>query len=1307
MATYFPCSLIAAILLSGFTAFGQRAAKDQASTIEWQAPVPSQKSPHRQSLYFTGAGNTAEGLPVLSLQIRGRHLASAALLDTRFEPLSPAEAKLIPASFQQKQIEVTVEQGLEQRQPVSILSLVPLRLNPATGQAEKLVSFRYTTTEAPASARKTTAAARIYAETSVLDCNSCTFYKIGVTETGIHKLDFNFLKDLGLNPAQLDPRQLRLYGNGGGMLPQANAAPRFDDLRENAILVQGEADGTFHNNDYVLFYAQGPHTWSLNSNNGQFSHHFNVYSDTAYYFLTVGPVAGLRVQQAAPAPAGPEVSVFDERIHHEQDLFNPLADVLSQPSGRTWFGEKFTSNFTASREFKIAMPGLVPSGRVIFKTHVFNSATSSATFEFLLNGIMLGKTVLPARNTADYAPAGTHQYANFSPDSVIIPFGNELSVKINYRNGNNVSGGGNLDFFTILAKRQLRLYGNSTNFRSVDSKANPSSTFVLADAPASALTWDVTDPTRPRQLATTHNGSLAFNALTQDTVREFIAFTGDAFPAPAKAGKVVRQNLHALNLDKSLDLLIVTHPKFLAQANLLAQFRQRNDGLNAAVVTTTQVYNEFSSGAQDVSAIRDVMKLVYDRNPNPKAKPMYLLLFGDASFDYKYRTPKNTNFVPVYEAPQSFESLSPVLTYSSEDYYGFMDDTEGEWASSTNSHLLDVGVGRLPVQTPEEAQAVVSKLISYVNNHQNTGKWRNTVTLVADDGDFDQYFKDAQSFARKIDTRYPQYNVRKLYLDAYKQISVSSGKRSPEASDQIVKTVEQGTLIVNYIGHGGETGWAHERILEVPQINAWQNNDKLAFFVTATCEFGRYDDPARTSGAEYALLNPNGGAIGLLSTTRPVTSTDNFLINAAFYDSAIFVPVNGRMPRLGDVMRRTKNNSLSGDGNRNFTLLGDPSLRLAYPEKKAEVIRINGINTGTLPDTLKALSKMTIEGVVTDGGNVLTDFNGNLQATVYEKKTTITKLGDEGGSKRDTFSIRQNVIFDGLVSVVNGQWKVQFIVPKDISYQYGSGKISLYAATADGTRDAGGYSSRIIVGGSDPNAPADNTPPVVQLYLNDESFLPGGSTHPNPKLIALLSDESGINTAGIGIGHEITGKLDAEVMKAEPIILNDYYSAEKGSYQKGRVLYSGVELKQLKPGPHSIRVKAWDTYNNSSEEVLEFVVVNDQKLALEHVLNYPNPFSHQTSFHFDHNRAGDPLEVQVQIFTVSGKLVKTLSDRFESPAPSHVGRTGFFDGSSLSWDGKDEYQDKLAKGVYVYKVTVKSLRDQATANQYQKLVILN
>ncbi len=587
---------------------------------------------------------------------------------------------------------------------------------------------------------------------------------------------------------------------------------------------------------------------------------------------------------------------------------------------------------------------------------------------------------------------------------------------------------------------------------------------------------------------------------------------------------------------------------------------------------------------------------------------------------------------------------------------------------------------------------MVDKIIHYATGGETVfGSWRNVVCFVADDEDGNMHMEDhAEKMAVRLDTSYGYINVDKIYLDAYEQVSTSGGQRAPDVNEAINRRMDKGSLIMNYTGHGGEAGWAHERILGITDINNWENYDRLPIFITATCEFSRYDDPTRVSAGELVLLNPKGGAVALFTTARATYGSPNFQLNNAMYDF-MFEKVNGEYPRFGDLIRNAKNKSGNiTDNDRKFILLGDPALKLAYPEHTVNTISINNVTVSAVPDTIKALQKVTVSGQVVDAnGSLLSSYNGILRPTVYDKPTEVQTLVTDPDSQPFTFKLLMAILFNGKANVTNGEFTFSFIVPKDIAYDYGYGKISYYASNEN--TDATGYYKNIVIGGYDNTVPPDDQGPQIELYLNDENFAFGGITDENPVLLAYVSDSSGINTVGTGIGHDIVTTLDNDNNKS--VIINDYYESDVDSYSSGVITYP---FSSLSKGNHSLTLKVWDVHNNSSEAYTEFVVAESAELAIEHVLNYPNPFTTKTAFYFDHNQPGSMLEVQVQIYTVSGRLIKTI-DEFVM--------TNGFRSDPIHWDGLDDYGDRIGRGVYLYKLRVRS-QDGSFAEKLEKLVIL-
>ncbi len=1090
---------------------------------------------------------------------------------------------------------------------------------------------------------------------------SGNWYKIAVQQDGIYKISYSNLSDLGINTSNLSCSDIRIFGNGGGMLPKLNSDFRHDWLQENVIkVVDNNSNGIFESGDYILFYGQSPDRWNYNETDSRYHHQKNLFSRKTYYFITTDlEGGGKRIASTNTQNFDVSVTEFDDYAFHEQDLENFIK------SGAQWYGEKF--DLTSSYSFNFSFPNLVQSNPVYVKTAVAARSFSSSNFIIKANS-----TTLQSISVAQVDPYYTADYAKLSSNATTFTGNANMEISVSYNQPQNTSVGW-LNYLELNARRQLKMSGNQMLFRDIQSVADSvNAKFIISNATSSISIWDVSNPVNVRERNTDFSSNQTSFIAPTDSLKEYLAFNGNSYYSTELIGKISNQNLHGSEVD--VEYVIVSHPDFLSAANDLAQYHDQKDGIKTIVVTPQEIYNEFSSGSQDITAIRDFLRMFY-KKPNNKLK--YLLLFGDASYDPLSRILSNTNFVPSF---QSNNSVSPTQSYVTDDYFGLLDDSEGNFAND----LVDIGIGRFPVKTLTEANDMVDKVKNY-NGKMAIGDWRNKVTFIADDGDADDgntHMWQADSLANIIDDNYKKINIKKIYLDAFTQEATPGGPRSPDAQKAITESVEKGTLLINYSGHGGELGWTKERILEVGQINKWENKNNLPLFVTATCEFSRFDDPARTSAGEYAFLNKNGGAIALLSTTRLVYASPNYQLNKQFV-KVLFEKENGELPRLGDLFRQTKVASGTALNNRNFTLLGDPALCLAYPDLN--------VSTTAISDTISALGEVTISGQIENENRTLaTNFNGFVFPTVYDKQEILRTLGQESSTPMP-YRSQNNILHKGKASVSGGNFSFSFVVPKDIAYNFGSGRISYYAVSNDSLTDASGFDSSFTIGGTSANITADFDGPEIELFINNEQFISGGMTNEDPLLFALLNDFSGINTVGNGIGHDIVAILDDETNQS--ISLNDYYSADTDSYKSGRVSYPFYDLEK---GYHTLRLKVWDVFNNSTEKEINFYVTDAEDFTLSDLFNYPNPFKDNTKFYFQHNRAGEFLDIELQIFDLSGRIVATIKD--------NIYDNGYRIGP-INWNGTTNSGEKLGAGIYVYRFNVKA-EDGTLESKAEKLIIL-
>jgi len=1103
---------------------------------------------------------------------------------------------------------------------------------------------------------------RNYAANSVLA--SGTWYKLSTGSAGIYKIDVAFLASVGINTANLSSSSIRLYGNGGQMLPEANADKRKDDLQEVAIYLADGGDGIFSGSDFFLFYAPGPDEWVKDSVNQRFIHQKNIYSDKSYYFLTVGG-NGKRIP-AAPLVTSPGIAIttFLERYFHESDTVNFLG------SGKEWYGEELSGlpGRLLTKNFSVTIPGIVPGSPVTVKTEcVARSAGITSRFDIAVNNQPAGQLAIP--------PVGSGVYDLFAQSSGIVVTANAHSAAVNI-NYTYVPGSFNsqgwINWLEVFTRRNISLEGNEPLFfRDWNSVGNNAGEFIVRNATTATQVWDITDINNPARMQGVFSNSEFRFVNSCERLREYVAVntTTGLFKTPVSVGKISNQDLHS---STAADQLVITHPAFLAQAQRLAGLHQQHNNLRSLVVTTEQVFNEFSSGSPDPVAIRDFVKMFYDRAvANPANRPDYLLLFGDASYDYKDRLTGNTNLVPAWQ--NSF-SLDPLSTYASDDFYGFLDDNE-DINSGLVTNLLDIGIGRVPAKNVEDAKNFVDKVEVYLSA-QSFGPWRNNITFVADDEDNNLHLQDAEIISGTAAVSGPLFNQQKIYLDAFRQESGAGGSRYPQANEASNNQLFNGTLIWNYNGHGGSSRLAEENILDQAMVNSWNNPQKLPLFITATCDFAPYDNPFINSLGENILLRPKTGAIALMTTTRLVFAFSNRVMNNNYLQFALQADANGRYRSLGEAVKEAKNFTYQNQGdianNRKFTLLGDPALTISFPQMKARISKINGV-TVAAADTLSALEKITMEGEVTDWqGNMMSDFNGHIYPSVYDKLQTVNTLGNDPSSPVTSFGIQQNLLFNGKASVTNGRFLFSFKVPRDINYQYGNGRVSLYAE--NGQKDANGLFTNLIIGGNSNGTDNDNVGPQIKAYLNDELFVNGGIANQTPVLIVKLADTSGINTAGTGVGHDIVATLDNDNNRY--FILNDFYQAELNSYQQGSIRF---QLPGLDPGPHTLKIKAWDVLNNSNEIILDFVVASDAEVELRHVLNYPNPFTSSTTFWFEHNKPGQPLMATLQVMTITGRIIKTSEQRILTAG--NISR-------DLTWDGRDDYGDRPGRGVYLYRLRI-------------------
>lgn len=1095
-----------------------------------------------------------------------------------------------------------------------------------------------------------------YASESVL--NSGKWVKIQVAEDGIYKLTAADLKKMGFS--NLD--KVAVYGYGGWPLDEDFSTTYIDDVPEVAV---------WRSADYLLFYGKGPRKWEYSSSDKSFIHTNNPYSNYGYYFVTEKETTGRTMEKAASAAGATlQVTTFDDYVLHEEEL------VSVNSSGRELYGESFTS--TLSRDFTISVPGITnDEGKATLS--FISRGNGTITMNVDGNALISGSVSVPSD---EYEVARElYRERAWTADK-------GETVKVNIRYSTTGHKNVHLNYFRLQMKRQLKVYDNYTFFRSLSARGN-ASRFVIQGADASTLVFDVTDGVNPQQMETSLNGAeLSFSIPASASLREFVAVKPSQIKAPVIVGEVANQNLHAL---PQQDMIIIAQPNFTTQAERLAEAHRTKDNLTVRVVTPESIYNEFSSGTPDATAYRRFMKMFYDRQTSEADAPKYLLLFGDGSFDNRkltsaWKSVDMSNMLLTYQTENSLSSQSYVI----DDYFGFLDDADNK--KSLQNKKLCLGIGRFPIRTVEQATQMVDKVISYMEN-KNTGSWKNNLCFMADDGSntdgfMTEHMEFADQLAGYVESEHPEFLVNKLYYDAYKK-DMTAGTY-PDVRSGLQKLLKDGLLLFNYTGHGGTTALSDEKVLTQTDINQFTYTH-LPVWVTATCDFTRFDD-LNTSAGEDVFLNKSSGGIALFTTVRVAYSRPNFPINDNVIRN-LFERNNGRRRTLGEVMQATKN-TLSSVYKLGFCLIGDPAVKMAYPEFGMKVTTVNGQSVDGNSISFKALEKITVEGEVLDAsGQLVTDFTGIVNPTVKDSKVTVTclKNSNKDDSPAFTFTDYPNTIFIGNDSVRNGKFSFTFTVPKDISYSNLQGKMNLYAVDTESGNEAQGNFDNFIVGGTSDTAETDTIGPEIRaLYLNDTTFVDGGQVNTTPYFVAELWDKSGVNITGSSVGHDMMLVIDESTVLSYN--LNSYYELLLGEDGTGIVKFP---IPALEPGKHTAEFWVWDILNNSTVRTFTFEVVEGLKPFLFDVIATPGIAREQVTFHLMHNRPESRMRVGIMVYDLAGRQ---LWKHEES------GTSGLFENYTVSWD-LTSGGARMRPGVYIYRAAI-STDNSKDATKARKFIIL-
>lgn len=1141
------------------------------------------------------------------------------------------------------------------------------------------------------------------------------WFKIPVQKNGIYQIDTEYLETMGITPSSINPANIQLWTTPGYPLTESNSAAK-PELTQIPILVQGGNDGTFDSSDRILFYGNSPHR--ILKENDSFTHSVHPYSNENYVFLTFGNTPGQRMNEVV-IPDSPDrtVTSFRDFIWIEEELYKAEERIKS---GRNWLGQRFstTSDGIFQEIFSDTLPGLIATEPIEIEGQFVNRSTSSASFNVRMNGSSIQALFIPASGSYTSSEGRAGVASSFST-TASVQAGTEI-LRFDAAYDHNATGStGFFDWLRITASRTLQAEDDYLMFRSPeDGQANEIAEYRLTGFTDIPLVLEISDPLAPKMMdLSSTNNEYRFKYASGDDLT-FLAQSG--FYTPGSGTPLHPQDLKSLNIYP--DYVIVTAEEFGSQAQELAEYREQEDGLASVVVTQSQIVNEFSGGVNDPSAIRNYLKFLYDRaladGENP---PRYILLFGDTTFDYKKIIDSgHTNYVMTY---QSEESLHRTESYATDDFFGFLDDNEGDMdvngsGVTPSDYLLDAGVGRIPAQTVQEASIAVQKIKIY-EDPANHGNWQSLFTFAADD-DFpdvelnrDLHVLNADETANLMDIYEPGVRLNKIYQFAYNEEITGAGRRIPGATQDFINAFNQGSLVLNYSGHGNEQTLSDEQLFVTESIPNLTNKNRLPVLVTATCQFGRYDDTDAQSGAEQLLFTDNGGVIGAFTTTRVVytgagiSSRNNFGLNVALSQKMVERNQNNEALRFGDIFVNTKNTLLNGSpiitsrNSKKFIFLGDPAGKFQLPVQKSEITAINDINVAGQDSviTIKGLDTITLTGQMTDfSGNVINDFTGLADVSVLDAKRSVPLPADRNWVQEERcflddcrYTVEKDVLFKGKAEVQNGMFRSTFVVPKDISFSDSTGRIIIYAENDNYA--ASGSFTNIRFNGINENAVNDGRGPDMDIYLNDERFVNGALVNDSPNLIIDLEDPSGINTTGTGIGHEILAVIDTN--PEQTYVLNDYYEGDIDNYTKGKIEFP---LDELPEGSYSLKVRAWDVHNNPSEKEIFFEVASQDDLTIRHVYNYPNPMNDVTRFYFEHNQPGNPLDISIQIYTLSGRPVQHLQNQI-------ITNSSY---ASITWNGRDRDNDRLGNGTYIYVLRVASdtPNGRQRTEKIEKLVII-
>lgn len=1081
--------------------------------------------------------------------------------------------------------------------------------------------------------------------------------KIKITQPGMQFISNAKLKEWGFS----DPSKVNVYGYGGQRIAlELSATLQPDDLPMQPVV---------RTDNGLCFYGVGTIKWTPSgSNTLDYIHSQNIYSTDSYYFLSDVDIEEKTIDRVATPIANDaqDLTVFTERILHEKELVAPAN------TGAMLLGEDFRAS--TSQTFSFALPNQADDVVNLLVSFGAKTTNGSSSLIFKANGQTLPAT--SSDKISAVTDVSSYHVKTVNSYKTVEGINDKLSLQINYTPG-GVLYLARLDFIVVNYSRKLQLADGKLHFYQNVLSADKI-VFNVDGCDSNTIIWDVTSPHSPKQVDFELVGTIARFAPDSHGAKEYMAFNpGQIRQSPEKVANVSNQNIHAM---PTPHMLIISPSEYISQARRIAELHEEVDGMVVHVLTPQEIYNEFSSGAQDVSAFRKLLKMWHDRASDTTANIGYCLLFGRPSYDNRMITEKvRSAGYPRLPIWQSESSASESASFSNDDLIGMLDDCESNFNMS--SAKLTIPVGRMPVKSLAEATQMADKLIKYVKE-PNLGGWRNNVMIIADDEDNGIHLEQAEKAykAMRRAGNGENFIYERLYLDSYPLGTSSSGKAYPQAKERMFQMFDEGVVYIDYIGHANPSSWTHEGLLNYTDILNFSNTN-LPFMYTATCEFTRWDDDD-ISGAEIMWLHPNTGAIGMISATRKVYISQNGTLNEATSRGVFERDADGKPRRVGDIYINGKNNYPSSDSNKlRYMLMADPAMRIQSPTYQVVIDSIGDKNAENLTDAsdypvIPARGRVTVKGHIADAtGQIIEDFNGTIIPTLFDAERVIETYGNGEDGKVEIYNDRKNKLFVGKMPVINGQWEITILMPSEIDNNYSPALLNLYAYSRTGL-EANGATEQLYIYGWDEDAPQDLDGPEINLLaLNSEAFSDGMTVNDTPLLLASFRDDSGINISSSGIGHQMTAIVDGKKVFDD---LVNFYEPDIEDFTAGSVIYALPELEQ---GEHSLTFTVWDNANNSSSQTITFNVSKTLEPEILNITTDVNPASTHVNFFVSHDRPSSNMTVIVDVFDIGGRKVWSGTSS---------GVSDFLAPVQISWNLRNFSGVRVPRGIYLYRATVVS-----------------